>query len=148
MSEGITKYVGYIFVIIGISLYVNAGIESYHIQKIIGEGNLIECEVVDERLSMYSKEHIYVYTIKYNIRDKFYKTDTKNNSSIQEYTIGDKLTLYYSKENPDEVVINNWDEKYGGQVIRYILASIFFIVGLICAIFNKVLVKMFIPEVQ
>lgn len=147
IGESITKYSGYIFVLVGIVLLSFQTKETYKVYEIVSENNLVNCIVKGERLSKYSKEEIYVYTIEYIVNRKKYHIDTRNNSSYQEYSIGEKLTIFYSFKNPENAVVNNWDELYGGQVIGYSLSSIFLLVGLICTIFSKKLSKIFRPEV-
>lgn len=146
VSKTITKYTGYIFIVVGLVLLSLQAKETYKIHKVVSENNLINCAIIGERLSKYSKEEIYVYTIEYVISGKKYHTDTKNNSSHQEYSVGQELTIFYSSKNPEKAVLNNWDELYGGQVIGYSLSGVFLIAGLICALFSEQLSKIFKPR--
>ena len=140
------KYFGYVFLFVGITMFFISLKETIEIYEITSQNNIIQCEIIGERFSQFSKEDVYVYTVQYKVDGKIYLINTENNSNFQKYFKGQKLTLFYDISNPTNAVVNNWDEIYGGQIISYFLALVFVLFSLIFIKFHKGFLKIFKPE--
>jgi hypothetical protein len=88
VNKVITKYTGYIFIVVSLVFLIFLVNETNKIHKVVSENNLIKCTIISERFSEYSKEDIYCYTIEYIVNGKKYHTYTKNNSSNRKYKVG------------------------------------------------------------
>ena len=131
MTKGLIKFIGGFLVLIGVIILISSIMHSVSVITTMSYGNKIKGVVTNERLVINNETEHYVYSISFVSDSLTYTVKTKNNSSSKKYKIGENVQLYVDENSPYNAVIDNDDEKYRGQIIRYSLSFIFLIFGII-----------------
>lgn len=127
----LVKIAGYIALICSLYLFYvffNGLIER---NNIISQENTTVAKVLGYEFMKNGTDEIYVFTFEYFVDGNRYLKTTDLNTSSIEYNKGDEYIIYYDELNPNQSVINSWNETIGINYVGVILASSFLVLGLL-----------------
>ncbi|MDF1673918.1 MAG: DUF3592 domain-containing protein [Vicingaceae bacterium] len=143
LKKKTVKIIGGFIIIIGLIILSLAIKDSTNIINLKYKGKIAKGIIYEEKFAKHETDEIFYYKIKYFINGNEYKIETYNNSSERRYTPGTNCEVYYEVNNPNNAVLNSWQETSGTIIISSTLSLIFMFIGLIFLLFPTSTSKVF-----
>jgi len=119
---------GIAFLLIGISVLSRS-------KRIINNGISVEAQVVNVKVSRMSKKTYYEPEIGFtSLNGETIHAKLGKTSGSPAYSAGDKVKIIYSKDNPNEIIVDSFFSKYGFPVIFIAAGALLLLIGLSKAI--------------
>lgn len=134
-----TFITGVIFLLIGLGVLVGdffmvSGNLSFLNNSLKADGNVVR--IVQSRSSDNGN---FMYSPEISFTDALGQTitfDSNISSSVSTYQVGEKVSVLYNKNNPQDAKINTFFQLWFGPILMTFLGAIFFIVGLLTLVFQ------------
>ncbi|MGE5614980.1 MAG: DUF3592 domain-containing protein [Bacillota bacterium] len=98
--------------------------------RIINNGISVEAQVTNVKVSRSGKNTYYTPEIRFATSEgKTVNTTLNKTTGSPAYSVGDKVRIIYSKDNPNDILVDSFFNKYGFPVIFIMAGFIVLIVG-------------------
>jgi hypothetical protein len=116
---------GIVFLLIGISVLSRNN-------KIINNGVSVEAQVVNVNVNRMNKKTYYEPEIRFaTVNGETVNAKLNETSGSSPYSVGDKVKIIYSKDNPNKIIVDSFFSKYGFPVIFITAGALLIIIGLL-----------------
>lgn len=111
------SFLGIVFLLVGINLLSKS-------IKLSSDGISVQAQVTDVKTSRIGKNTYYTPEIRFTTPDgETVKVQLDKTTRAPAYSVGNKVGIIYSQDNPQKVLVDSFFNKYGFPVI-FIMAGV------------------------
>lgn len=116
---------GIALLLVGISLLSKS-------KRIINNGISVEAQVINVKVNRIGKNTYYTPEIRFTtLKGETANAKLDKTSKSPAYSSGDKVGIIYSKDDPNEILVDSFFNKYGFPTIFIVVGAISLLIGLL-----------------